>query len=286
MEHGAHVVLDAAYARGVRYYDVARSYGLAEEFLASWLTHRAIPPRSVTVASKWGYTYTAGWRVDAPTHEVKSHTLPVFTRQLGESRAILGEHLALYQIHSATMDSGVLDDASIIDALAYARRDGLRIGLTVSGASQADTIWRALDVRRDGERVFDAVQATWNLLERSVEPALRAAHDEGLGVVVKEALANGRLTARGGSVLRDARIEALAREAARLGVNVDTLALGSALAQPWADVVLSGAVRTWQLESNVGATAITIPDETSVALRSLAMTSEEYWRERSALPWN
>jgi hypothetical protein len=51
---------------------------------------RAIPPGSVTVGSKWGYTYTADWRVDAPTHEVKSHTLPVFTRQLGESRAILG----------------------------------------------------------------------------------------------------------------------------------------------------------------------------------------------------
>src|SRR5690242_21906168 len=30
-------LLDAAYAAGVRYFDVARSYGRAEEFLAGWL---------------------------------------------------------------------------------------------------------------------------------------------------------------------------------------------------------------------------------------------------------
>ena len=30
-------VLDAAYERGVRYFDAARSYGLAEAFLAAWL---------------------------------------------------------------------------------------------------------------------------------------------------------------------------------------------------------------------------------------------------------
>jgi aryl-alcohol dehydrogenase-like predicted oxidoreductase len=30
-------LLDEAYAAGVRYVDVARSYGRAEEFLASWL---------------------------------------------------------------------------------------------------------------------------------------------------------------------------------------------------------------------------------------------------------
>ena len=33
-------VLDEAYAAGVRWVDVARSYGRAEEFLAGWLTER------------------------------------------------------------------------------------------------------------------------------------------------------------------------------------------------------------------------------------------------------
>jgi hypothetical protein len=50
--------------------------------------------------------------------------------------------------------------------------------------------------------------------------------------------------------------------------------------------VLSGAATTWQLESNVGASGVVIPNETSVALQALTMRSEEYWRVRSALPWN
>src|SRR4051812_21721615 len=37
MEARAHSVLDAAYAGGIRYIDVARSYGCAEAFLASWI---------------------------------------------------------------------------------------------------------------------------------------------------------------------------------------------------------------------------------------------------------
>jgi len=63
MQANAHAVLDAAYQAGVRYFDAARSYGKAEVFLGSWLRSREIPPESVTVASKWGYTYTAAWQV-------------------------------------------------------------------------------------------------------------------------------------------------------------------------------------------------------------------------------
>ena len=60
MEGNAHVVLDAAFAAGVRYFDAARSYGMAEAFLGSWLEQRVHEPEDLTVGSKWGYTYTAG----------------------------------------------------------------------------------------------------------------------------------------------------------------------------------------------------------------------------------
>src|SRR5262249_46007818 len=89
MEQRTHAVLDAAYAGGVRYFDAARSYGRAEDFLASWLANRRIVPGAVVVASKWGYTYTAGWRADAERHEVKDHSLATLRRQLAETRARL-----------------------------------------------------------------------------------------------------------------------------------------------------------------------------------------------------
>ena len=51
---------------------------------------------------------------------------------------------------------------SLLAELAALQRSGVSIGVTVTGPGQADTIDRALEVG-----LFDTVQATWNLLERS-----------------------------------------------------------------------------------------------------------------------
>ena len=115
MEANARRVLDAAWAAGIRYFDAARSYGLGEAFLGRWLEERAIPPAAVTVGSKWGYTYTADWRVDAEVHEVKEHSAAVLERQWRESSGHLGGYLKVYQIHSATFESGVLDNQEVLD---------------------------------------------------------------------------------------------------------------------------------------------------------------------------
>jgi aryl-alcohol dehydrogenase-like predicted oxidoreductase len=143
LEARAHALLDAAWAAGVRYFDAARSYGRAEEFLGRWLAARRISPGAATVGSKWGYVYTAGWRVVAEKHEVKDHSLPVLRRQYAESHDLLGSHLDLYQIHSATLDSGVLENADVIGELARLKADGIRGGLSLSGPRQGDTLSRA-----------------------------------------------------------------------------------------------------------------------------------------------
>jgi len=273
MERHASAVLDAAHEGGIRYFDAARSYGKAEAFLASWLERRALPPGAVTVGSKWGYTYTAAWRVDAEHHEVKDLSVTTLRRQLAESRALLGSHLRLYQIHAATLESGVLDDRAVLEELKRLRETGLAVGLTVTGARQAETIERALEIR-----IFDTVQATWNLLERSAGPMLAEAHAAGLGVIVKEALANGRLTARGD-------VPTLLEVAERRGVAPDALALAAALAQPWADVVLSGAATVETLQSNLTALELEL-GELDPSLESLAEAPARYWDERAALRWN
>jgi aryl-alcohol dehydrogenase-like predicted oxidoreductase len=273
LESRTHELLDHAHTRGIRYFDAARSYGLAERFLGSWLRARGFSTSDLTVGSKWGYTYTADWQVDADPPEVKDLSAATFRRQLGETRAELDDFLALYQIHSATLSSGVLDDPELRDELARLRESGVMIGLSTSGTEQAATIERALEVGG-----FDSVQSTWNLLERSTEEALNAAHQEGLGVIVKEALANGRLTARGG-------IEPLSRAAARLGATEDALALAAVLARPWVDVVLSGASTTQQLESNLQARRLDWSDELEAELADVAEPSERYWETRSSLAW-
>lgn len=272
----AHAVLDAAWSAGIRYFDAARSYGLAERFLADWLEERGIAPGDVVVGSKWGYTYTADWQVGATVNEVKDHSLPTLRRQLGESRAILGPWLRLYQIHSATLESGVLDDPAVLSELARTRAGGLVIGLSVSGPGQADTIRRALDVRVDGVALFGAVQATWNVLEPSADTALADAHAAGLGVIVKEALANGRL-------LTGAPARALADLVP--GEQPDAIALAAVLARPWANLVLSGAVTPAQVRSNVGALAHDLGGDGLASLDDLAEDPSTYWATRSGLAW-
>ena len=65
LQRRCHDRLDAAYAAGCRYVDAARSYGMAEAFLGTWLSDRKLPVDAITIGSKWGYTYVAGWRLDA-----------------------------------------------------------------------------------------------------------------------------------------------------------------------------------------------------------------------------
>lgn len=266
-------VLDEAYAAGLQWFDAARSYGQGEEFLGEWLRSRGIVPGSVTVSSKWGYRYTAGWKVDARVHEEKDLSPSHLRRQLVETKETLGDHLSVYQIHSATSDSGVLDDRAVLSTLADLRETGVRVGLSTSGVDQADAIDRA---RLSG--AFDTVQSTWNLLERSAGPALAAAHDAGMTVIVKEGVANGRLTDRGDA----AALVTIARER---GVGADALALAAVLAQPWSDVVLSGASTVNQLRDNLRARSGIDGGALEAALAIPLEEPTEYWRRRSAMRW-
>ena len=286
METRAHAVLDVAWEAGIRYFDAARSYGRAETFLASWLESRQIRPGAVTVGSKWGYIYTADWKVRADKHEVKDHSLATLRRQSRESKDILGPHLSLYQIHSTTLESGVLENREVLDELARLSSAGSKIGLTVTGPKQTEILRRALDVTVNGKRLLDCVQATWNLLEQSAGSALKEAHDAGLGVIIKEALANGRLTERNDDPSFARKQEMLTADAARLGSRLDALALAAVLVQPWADVVLSGAANQDQLRSNLAAQDLRWDKDASQLLDALIESPTDYWNIRAGLAWN
>lgn len=271
-------MLDAAYEAGVRYADAARSYGRAEEFLGGWLADRG--HQDMVVGSKWGYRYTGEWRLDAVQHEVKEHSLATFESQLAQTRGNLGSKLALYQVHSLTEDSGVLADRPLLAAMARLRAEGVMIGLTTSGPLQATTLRRALDTSVDGEPLFSAAEVTWNLLEPSVAPAAADAAQAGWAILIKEAVANGRL-APGGDAAGPS--SPLARLAAVLALTPDAVALAAALANPWAAVVLSGAVTREQLTANLAALTVTRIDDLGP---DMAEPAEAYWSARSHRAWN
>ena len=103
---------------------------------------------------------------------------------------------------------------------------------------------------------------------------------------MKEALANGRLTPANTRPEDASLVRALGATAARLGCGIDQLALAFVLAQPFVDVVLSGAATTAQLASHVAAPSLTLDTATLASLTALAESPTHYWQTRATLRWS
>jgi aryl-alcohol dehydrogenase-like predicted oxidoreductase len=278
-------MLDLAYEKGIRYFDVARSYGKAELFLSEWIKTRDNNDH-FTVGSKWGYTYTANWKVDAEKHEVKVHSIDVLNSQWSESKKLIGDRLNIYQIHSATIESGVLDNKNLLYRLWEMREDGIVIGLTLSGINQGETLRKALSIQSRDQFLFQSVQVTWNILERSTTDILMHAHQSGIGVIVKEAVANGRLTNRNDEASFFNKKEQLQKIATRHKVGIDAISIAYILRQSWASIVLSGATNHEQLNSNLKALKVDLNESELNIINSMVETPKEYWGIRSELEWN
>ena len=282
MEAHAYKMLELAYQKGVRYFDAARSYGKAEQFLGGWMTDQ----HDMAIGSKWGYTYTAGWQVDADQHEVKDHSIAVLDRQWRESLETLRKTPDIYHIHSASQESGVLQNMQVIDRLWELKSRGLIIGLSLSGASQAETLEQSMEFRNKESYLFQSVQVTWNLLETSATETLIQARDAGYGIIVKEALANGRLTERNNSDDFKDKFKILKSIAEKHGTGVDAIAIAFVLHQPWATVVLSGAATAEHLLSNLESLHVCLDVADIHRLNQFYESPDSYWETRAHLAWN
>ncbi|MBU2973634.1 aldo/keto reductase [Zobellia sp. B3R18] len=278
-------VLDAAYEKGVRYFDTAPSYGKGEEFLKDWQDNRA--HTDVVVGTKWGYTYVANWQLgyDGP-HEVKEHSLEKLTEQWEFSKGLL-PFLEYYQIHSATFESGVLQNKPVLEKLLEIKRTtGLTIGISTSGPNQKEVIENALQIRIDGEVVFDSFQVTFNMLEQAVLPVFRDIKLQDKKLLVKEALANGRIFENEKYPQYQSLYTKLKTLAEKYKVGVDAIALRYVMDKVQPDYVLSGAADIHQLEQNLKANSFTLYEEELAALTKEKVNSKAYWEERSQLSWD
>ena len=135
-------LLDFAYANGIRILDTAPGYGLAENLVTEWLQNRKIS--DVSVSSKWGYTYVADFSPTAEHHEVKEHSLAKLNEQWEVTKELLPS-LSIYQIHSATLDTQVLQNEELLKRLYELKKThNVAIGLTTTGANQLEVMRLAM----------------------------------------------------------------------------------------------------------------------------------------------
>jgi aryl-alcohol dehydrogenase-like predicted oxidoreductase len=277
-------VLNAAYEQGIRYFDTAPGYGLAEQLMIDWLEASAKP--GISVATKWGYTYTANFAPNAAQHEVKEHSLKKLNEQWSKSAGLL-PWLRVYQIHSATLESGVLDNEAVLNQLAAVKAEHhLLIGLTTSGVGQKEVIEKALAVEVNGVILFDAFQSTYNILDQGLADMLKVLKTDGKKVIIKEALANGRMFPNERYLHYKPLYNQLKQIAQKYDVGIDAVALRFCMDSVLPDVVLSGAANTKHLVQNLKALDFKLSPEELDILYKYSVPIETYWAERKQLSWN
>ncbi len=273
-------ILDEAYAQGVRYFDTAPGYGMAEQMLIDWLATKNDP--TIELATKWGYTYVANFDPNATQHEVKEHSLAKLNEQWQQSQALLPA-LTSYQIHSATFETGVLDSQAVLERLAELKAThGLHIGLSTTGNNQREVLEKSLTVEVAGEPLFDLFQVTYNIFDQSLREIIQQVSAAGKRVAIKEALANGRVFSNESYVHYQSAYQLLASLAEKYQVGTDAIALRFCLDSVPVYKVLSGA----GLESHLQANTFSLTEQEIEILSELAVSREAYWAERQQLGWN
>lgn len=270
-------VLNTAFEQGIRYFDTAPGYGLAEELIMSWKEQKEIE-----IATKWGYTYTANFDINAKTHEIKEHSLQKLEEQWKTSKS-LAPQLGVYQIHSASFETGVLSNKEVLQKLWQIKSDqGIQIGLTSTGTDQVAVIEKALEIKFDGIALFDAFQATYNMLDQSILQL----RDIDKRIIIKEAMANGRVF-RNQNYPNYARLyDTLEKLSHKYQVGVDAIALRFCIDSLEPDIVLSGASTKEQIIENLKANDFELSPNEIEKLKSFGQKPERYWNERKKLNWN
>ena len=277
-------VLEEAYNLGIRYFDTAPGYGLAEELLLEWLQTK--DDKTIEVATKWGYTYTANFDANATVHEVKEHSLAKLKEQWAFSKQLL-PYLKVYQIHSATIETGVLENTKVLEYLAFLKKEfNLKIGLTTTGTNQVEVIKKALNVLVDEESVFDVFQVTYNFLDQSLQEVLDKLISKKKSIVIKEALANGRVFSNKKYPNYKKTYDILEQISKNYNVGVDAISLKYCEQTITNAIVLSGASTTKQLKENLKLNDFLLSDDEIETLNSFKISTDAYWTERKKLAWN
>lgn len=277
--------INEAYQLGIRHFDTAPSYGIAEEILFDCINN-SLEFKDVEISSKWGYSYEAGFNLDAITHELKEHSLEKLKKQWQFTQKLLPQ-LKTYQIHSATLDTGVLNNKDVLNHLYSIKKQfSIKLGFTSSGENQNEIIKTALGITVNNEVLFDSLQVTYNVFEQQFDEIIELVKAKNIEVIIKESLANGR-------IFRNARfphynslydyIDVLSK---KYNVGADAIALRFVIDALNPSIVLVGASNINQLKSNLLSKSFILTDFEIEKIRSLKIDSLFYWTERKNLEWN
>lgn len=184
----AHVadLLQGILSLGITYIDTAPAYGLSEERLGNLLPARTSTSSPVIISTKVGETFEQG----SSTYDYSEAAV---RQSIERSRQRLRrEVLDLVFVHSDGRDAAILQDTPVASVLQDLKAQGVIRAIGFSG--------KTVEGARRALQWADALMVEYHLQDTTHDPVMREALQRGVGVVVKKALASGRLEA--GAALR------------------------------------------------------------------------------------
>jgi aryl-alcohol dehydrogenase-like predicted oxidoreductase len=178
-ESCALLLLERAFALGVRYFDTAPSYGVSEQRLAIFLGGLTQAERAqVRIATKFGEHWDA-----VRGEPFVDHSFDALRRSLDGSCERLGR-IDYLQLHKTTPD--VLRSSDLARAWEYAAS----LGITGIGASVSDLKSAELAI---GDLQYGILQLPFNAAQETFGAAIGRASERGMRIAVNRPFGMGRM---------------------------------------------------------------------------------------------
>jgi aryl-alcohol dehydrogenase-like predicted oxidoreductase len=135
-------------------------------------------------------------------------------------------------------------------------------------------------------QLFDTFQVTYNILDQSLLEVADDLIGNGKRIIIKEALANGRIFRNKNYPEYAYLYQTLEQMAKKYEVGVDAVALRFCVDSIRPFLVLSGASEDIQIKENLKSNRIKLEEEDINILKDFKITPDSYWSERKQLRWN
>jgi len=281
-EQMVQTIITAAFEAGINFFDIADVYAKGESERAMGRVLKGFPRSELVISSKLFWPMS-----DDPNDRglSRKHIMESVEKSL---KRIGTDYLDIYFCHRFDTETSVEETVRAMDDLVHQGKV-LYWGTSEWTGEQL----RQAQVVADRRNLYlpQVEQPQYNLLarakfEKDVAPTC---HDLGMGVVVWSPLASGVLTGKYDNGVppnsRLARIDwlreglltaektekvrAFGQIASRLGVSRTQLALAWVAANPVVSSVILGATRLEQLQENLGAMQVQIPETVKAEIEAL-----------------
>lgn len=175
-------LLNAAYEKGINFFDTARMYGVSESLMGKAFVDKR---KDIVIASKC--FHLRDLKRNLPNNEDLES---IIRASLNDSlNALKTDYLDVFMLHQADIE--ILSNEAIADVFVKIKDEGRVRAIGVSTYTLEES-FAALDAK-----VWDMIQLPFNLMDQRQSSVFDYANKLGVGIVVRSVLLKGLLSGRG-----------------------------------------------------------------------------------------